>query len=199
MALAKRRGETINVQPKRFNMKKIILAVCLAFGGATLVNAQQQQTDRTQHQTPQGQTQSQDQTQSMNQDQQDQGEQITASELPDGVIDKLASQDYTGWTVGNIYKKKGEDQKEMFVVEMRQGTETKKVKFDQDGNKLDKHKAKDKYKHSDKKSESNQYRKESSDASSSDDATQGTTEQGTVDQAENTETQDQRSGVPDQN
>lgn len=190
------------------DMKKIILAVCLAFGGATLVNAQEQQTDRTQSPTQQSQTIDQDQDR----------EEISISDLPDGVTAQLESSDYSGWTVGNAYKKTGEDQNEIFIVEMRQGTETKKIKFDKDGNKLDK----DKYKHSDKadKTESTQYRDESAedatsedvtsedessdlDAPSSEDATESTTEDATieedatteedaVDQADNTQTQDQK-------
>ena len=180
------------------NMKKIILAVCLAFGGATLVNAQEQQTDRTQ-------SQSQSPTETMDQDQDRQ--QISITELPDGVTAQLESQDYTGWTVGNAYKKTDEDQNEIYIVEMRQGTETKKVKFDKDGNKLDK----DKDKHGDKaeKTEGTQYRDESAedatsedatvedesadfDASSTEDATEGTTEEDEVDQVENTQTPDQK-------
>ena len=109
-------------------MKKLLLAVCLMFGGATLVSAQE--TDPA-AQTP---TQTQDQ---------DQGQQIAISELPEAVTAKLESQDFAGWTVGNAYKKTDENNMEIYVVEMKQGTETKKVKFDKDGNKLDKDKNKD--------------------------------------------------------
>lgn len=111
-------------------MKKVMLAVCLMFGGATLVSAQQ--TDRSA-------TQSQTQTQSA-QDQDQKGEQISASELPEEVTAKLESQDYSGWTVGNAYKKSdaSTNNMEVYVVELKKGTETKKVKFDKDGNQLDK-------------------------------------------------------------
>jgi hypothetical protein len=109
-------------------MKKVMLAVCLMFGGATLVSAQQ--TDRSATQS---------QTQSM-QDQDQKGQQISASELPEEVTAKLESQDYSGWTVGNAYKKSDASMNnmEVYVVELKKGTETKKVKFDKDGNKLDK-------------------------------------------------------------
>jgi len=106
-------------------MKKILLAVCLMFGGASLVVAQDAQT------SPQTQTQT---TQDQDQDKQ----QIAISELPESVTAKLESQDFAGWTVGNAYKKMDESNQEMYIVELKQGTETKKVKFDRDGNELEK-------------------------------------------------------------
>ncbi len=110
-------------------MKKLLLAVCLMFGGATLVSAQ----------TDPSSSSSQTQTQDQDQDRQ----QISVSQLPDAVTSKLEGQDYSGWTVGNAYKKMDESNQEMYIVELRQGTETKKVKFDKDGNELDKGKDKD--------------------------------------------------------
>ena len=100
-----------------------MLAVCLMFGGATLVSAQQDQ--------PAAQSETQTQTQ-------DDKQQISVSELPESVTAKLESQDYSGWTVGNAYKKMDESNQEIYIVELKQGTETKKVKFDRDGNKIDK-------------------------------------------------------------
>jgi len=97
-------------------MKKLFLAVCLMFGGATLVSAQQQDQAATQDQDRQ---------------------QIAASELPDAVSTKLESDDYSGWTVETCYKKMDENNNEIYIVELKQGTETKKVKFDRDGNKLE--------------------------------------------------------------
>ncbi len=102
-------------------MKKLMLAVCLMFGGATLVSAQQDQPA----------TPSQAQTQ-------DDRQQISVSELPEAVTAKLESQDYSGWTVGNAYKKMDESNQEIYIVELKQGTETKKVKFDRDGNAIEK-------------------------------------------------------------
>ncbi|MDQ2656945.1 MAG: hypothetical protein M3Y60_05950 [Bacteroidota bacterium] len=110
-------------------MKKVLLAVCLMFGGATLVSAQ----------TDPSSSPSQTQT---SQDQDQDRQQISVSELPDAVTSKLEGQDYSGWTVGNAYKKMDESNQEMYIVELRQGTETKKVKFDKDGNELDKGKDK---------------------------------------------------------
>lgn len=105
-------------------MKKLMLAVCLLFGGATLVSAQ-----RTDQSTTPSQSQS-----SQDQDRQ----QISISQLPDAVTAKLESQDYSGWTIGNAYKKMDDAQGkgEIYIVELKKGTETKKVKFDKDGNEL---------------------------------------------------------------
>lgn len=93
------------------------------FGGAAVVSAQDQPTptDQTQSTTAQDQ----------------EGQQISPSELPDAVSAKLESDDFSGWTVANCYKKTDENNMEVYVVEMKQGTETKKVKFDRDGNKLE--------------------------------------------------------------
>lgn len=139
------------------------------FGGATLVSAQQDQTST--------------QTQQESQDQDRQ--QISVSELPEAVTAKLESQDYSGWTVGNAYKKMDDSNQEIYIVELRQGTETKKVKFDRDGNQLDKDKA--------HKSESSQYRDDAqSDETQSPDQSSETqsTEQST-EQADNSSTEQQ--------
>ncbi|MEX1241943.1 MAG: hypothetical protein WEB30_19640 [Cyclobacteriaceae bacterium] len=110
-------------------MRKLLLAVCLMFGGATLVSAQDQSATTDQTQT----------TPEQDQDRQE----ITASELPEAVSAKLESADFSGWTVENCYKKTGENNMAVYIVELKQGTETKKVKFDADGNKLE-HDKKDK-------------------------------------------------------
>jgi hypothetical protein len=115
-------------------MRKLLLAVCLTFGGAALVNAQA--TDQAK--TPA-------QTQDAPQDQDKDRVEITVSELPEAVTTSLESSDYSGWTVGSAYKKTDATQNnmEIYVVELKRGTETKKVKFDKDGNKLDHDKTKD--------------------------------------------------------
>jgi hypothetical protein len=158
-------------------MKKIMLAVCLMFGGATLVSAQETQS----------QTRTQSQTETSTQQDQE-GQQISVSELPDAVTAKLESQDFSGWTVGTVHKKTDDSQNEIYVVEMRQGTETKKVKFDRDGNKLEKG---DKHKD---RSESTNYndRATEQDASSEEDATQpDATEQDASDATEQDDATDQ--------
>ncbi len=67
---------------------------------------------------------------------------IAASELPAAITASLQGQDYSGWTVENAYKKE-KDGKMIYKVELKNGAETKTVKFDADGNML---KGKDKEK-----------------------------------------------------
>jgi len=105
-------------------MKKLMLAACLIFGGAMLVSAQQKEPSTSQTKEDLSR------------------HQISVSELPSAVTAKLESQDYSGWTVGNAYKKMDDNNMETYIVELKQGTKTKKVKFDKDGNKLDKDKNK---------------------------------------------------------
>lgn len=152
-------------------MKKLLVAVCLMFGGATFVSAQVDQT--TPSQTP-AQTQDQDQ------------QQISVSELPDQITAKLEGQDYAGWTVGSAHKKMDESNQEIFVVELRQGTETKKVKFDKDGNEIEK---------GDKGDNSN-YREESSPSDQSTLPEQSTTDQSATDQSAESTDQADNSSTP---
>lgn len=60
---------------------------------------------------------------------------VSASDLPAAITASLESQDYSGWTVGNAYKKE-KDGKTVYKVELMKGGETKTVKFDAEGNKL---------------------------------------------------------------
>jgi hypothetical protein len=62
-------------------------------------------------------------------------EAVAASELPAAVTAALQGQDYSGWTVGNAYKKE-KDGKTIYKVELKNGAETKTVKMDADGNML---------------------------------------------------------------
>lgn len=155
------------------------------FGGASLVVAQDQST------TP-------SQTQTTTQDQDQEKQQIAVSELPDAVSAKLESQDFSGWTVGNAYKKMDESNQEMYIVELRQGTETKKVKFDRDGNELEKgkHDKADNSNYRDAEStESTPADPSATDESAPESATDESstesteTEQSTTDQADNSSTE----------
>ncbi len=65
---------------------------------------------------------------------------IAASDLPAAITASLQGQDYSGWTVSNAFKKE-KDGKTIYKVELKNGAETKTVKFDADGNMM---KAKDK-------------------------------------------------------
>jgi hypothetical protein len=169
-------------------MKKILLAVCLTFGGASLVAVAQDVPSQTPTQTQTTQDQDQDKDK----------QQISVSELPESVTAKLESQDFSGWTVGNAYKKMDESNQEMYIVELRQGTETKKVKFDRDGNELEKgkHDKADNSNYRDAESDQSMQTEtdpSATDESSADESTldesateQSTeTEQSTTDQAEN--------------
>ncbi|HEU5148153.1 MAG TPA: hypothetical protein VFT90_15620 [Chryseosolibacter sp.] len=117
-------------------------------------------------------------------------QQISVSELPDAVTAKLESQDYSGWTVGNAYKKMDESNQEIYIVELKQGTETKKVKFDRDGNQLEKDK------HG--KSESSQYRDDAQseetqleDTQSSDQSSETQSTEQSTEQTDNSSTEQQ--------
>ena len=152
-----------------------MLAVCLMFGGATLVTAQEQPATQSETQT----TQDQDR------------QQISISELPEGVTAKLESQDYSGWTVGNAYKKTDDSQNEIYIVEMKQGTETKKVKFDKDGNLMEKHdNHKDKADNTNYRDESKTETDSEMDQTESESATDTETESETqTDEADNSDLQ----------
>jgi hypothetical protein len=116
-------------------MKKLVLSIGLLLGGVAFVNAQDTTSVQPQ---PQEQAAPQDQ----------QREQIQVSDLPDPVKRAIESQDYQGWTVSAAYKStmseadtQGDASKagqEVYVLDLRNGAETKTVKFDKDGNKLDK-------------------------------------------------------------
>ena len=114
-------------------MKKLMLAASLIFGGAAFANAQAQDQATTPAQTETTQDQDKDR------------QEVAISELPEAVKTSLESQDFAGWTVGTAYKKTdaAKDNMEIYIVELKRGTETKKVKFDKDGNKLDDDKTKD--------------------------------------------------------
>jgi hypothetical protein len=118
-------------------MKKLLFAFCLLFGAAVAVNAQDQDTT-TQEQSEQYRTDD------MNQDQDDKDrKEIAVSELPATIQTQLQSQDYTGWTVSKAYSKEKDGQM-MYAVELKQGDEIKKVKFDAQGNVIKEKDKKDK-------------------------------------------------------
>jgi hypothetical protein len=103
-------------------MKKLLFAI--AFVGAGSVAAIAQDTASVATQTPPSTEYSQDQ---------DGGQAIASSELPASIQSALQGQDYSGWTVGNATKKE-KDGATFYAVEMTKGSETKKVKFDAEGN-----------------------------------------------------------------
>jgi hypothetical protein len=109
-------------------MKKLLFAFTLILGSAMTVWAQ----DST---ATQGAGSSQS-SEAMSQDEKDVNKvSITVNELPSIVRDQLQSQDYSGWTVGNVYRKEKEG-KTFYAVEMKNADQTKMVKFDAQGNKI---------------------------------------------------------------
>ncbi len=147
-------------------MKKVMVALCLVFGGFAVVSAQDSTSTspkKTQSQYPQDASQDQER------------ERIQSTELPDGVKRSLEGQEYRGWLVNGAYKAKGisnnstsSDQssssensatesdststdvnregntnavgaqaEEVFIVELKNGAQTKTVSFDKDGKKIE--------------------------------------------------------------
>jgi hypothetical protein len=102
-------------------MKKLLFAIAFMTAGSVAVLAQDTASVATPAPAPTETTQDQD------------GQAIAASELPASIQSALQGQDYSGWTVGNAMKKE-KDGKTFYSVELSNGSETKKVKFDADGN-----------------------------------------------------------------
>jgi hypothetical protein len=133
-------------------MKKLTLAFCLLVGGIFAANAQ----DTTSVKQPYP-------TQGAQSTDQDDREKINSRDLPDAVKRSLEGTEYRGWLINSAYKMKGatagdlnQDStssqsdstavtkpeteaftSEVFVVELKNGAQTKTVRFDKDGNTLD--------------------------------------------------------------
>ncbi len=104
-------------------MKKLLFALAFMTAGSVAVLARDSASVATQTPT---------EVQSPEQD----GQTIAASELPASIQSALQGQDYSGWTVSSATKKE-KDGKTMYKVELTNGSEKKKVKFDADGNMVD--------------------------------------------------------------
>jgi len=61
---------------------------------------------------------------------QDEKVEIKAEELPAAVQESLKSEDYSGWEIETVYHVKSKDQ---YEVKLKNGTESKKVKFNKEG------------------------------------------------------------------
>lgn len=118
-----------------------MFAFCLMFGTAVAVQAQETSTQDQ----PSSQYKSQDDSKRdmKKGDKYDEKEAISTTELPSSVLEQLGSQDYSGWTVNNAYRKE-KDGQTFYAVELSQGGETKMVKFDSEGKKIKEKKKKDK-------------------------------------------------------
>lgn len=125
-------------------MKKLMLAFSLMLGGLAVYAQDTTSTDQTQTQQQYPTMQEQDR------------EKINSRDLPDAIKRSLEGQEYRGWLVSGAYKSKGlasdtsgrSDStsvsgntgaygQEVFVVELKNGAQTKTVRFDKDGKKLD--------------------------------------------------------------
>ena len=108
-----------------YTMKKLLFAFAFMTIGTMAVLAQDPAPAATPTPAPS--------TEYQNQDKDLQA--IAVTDLPANIQASLQGQDYSGWTVANAHKKE-KDGKAMYVVELKNGAETKKVKFDADGNVL---------------------------------------------------------------
>jgi uncharacterized membrane protein YkoI len=117
-------------------MKKVLFAFCFMLGTAALVNAQD--TTSTTPTQPQPQYHNQDQDKDQDKDKQA----ISPGDLPAAVTQQLQTQEYNGWTLSNAFKKE-KDGETIYIVEVKNGAEVKKIKFDAQGNKLKEKEKKD--------------------------------------------------------
>jgi len=111
-------------QLKKDFMKKLALACILSLGSVAYLQAQDStatQSDR--YQTPAQEPKSDYSAKDA----------ISATELPAPIQEKLKGTEFSGWMVSKAYKK-DKDGKAMYAVELKNGSETKKVKFDEQGN-----------------------------------------------------------------
>jgi len=132
-------------------MKKLVFAFCMLFGAVVVVNAQ----DTTSTPSPT------DPTSTTPSPSQEQGRvKIKSQDLPDAVKSSLESQEYRGWLVNSAYKMEDDSQtdpsgqnpsdttdvsgntgdtgsQEVYIVELKNGAQTKTVRFDKDGKKLE--------------------------------------------------------------
>ncbi len=111
-------------------MKKLMFASLALLGSVALVNAQEAQ--------PQGSNQATEavtpapapQDQAPAAQDQDDKTKIKSEELPEAVKKALEAQEYRGWLIDGAYHVKASDS---YEVQLKNGAETKTVKFSKDG------------------------------------------------------------------
>jgi hypothetical protein len=140
-------------------MKKVMFALCFMFGGIVAVSAQETQDTTSNQYRTETQSQSPQDAQGQNQDQD--RERIQSTELPDVVKRSLEGQEYRGWLINGAYKAKatsdqpsaddpstdvnrqdennaiGAQGEEIYIVELKNGAQTKTVRFDSEGNEIE--------------------------------------------------------------
>ncbi|MEX2233206.1 MAG: hypothetical protein WD824_13670 [Cyclobacteriaceae bacterium] len=142
-------------------MKKVMFALCFMFGGIVAVSAQETQDTTSNQYRTEAQSQYPKDAQGQGQDR----ERIQSTELPDEVKRSLEAQEYRGWLISGAFKAKGASDKssmesdststetdanrqvddnatgaqaeEVFIVELKNGAETKTVRFGKDGQKME--------------------------------------------------------------
>jgi hypothetical protein len=102
-------------------MKKLMFAFLALFASVVAVNAQENPTP----QNPSNEAVS---------PQQDEKVKIKSEELPEAVKKSLEAQEYKGWLINAAYQDK---KAETYEVELKNGAETKVVKFSKDGKKIE--------------------------------------------------------------
>jgi len=108
-------------------MKKLLVACCFMFGAVVAANAQ----DSTSTQSPATEPSSSYNTQQG--DEWGDKEVIAIGDLPSAISTQLQGSSYSGWTASKAWRKEKEG-KTWYAVELKKGSETKKVKFDAQGN-----------------------------------------------------------------
>jgi hypothetical protein len=114
-------------------MKKLMFASLALLGSVALANAQeatppQESTQATEAPAPAPAPEAV--TPAPAAADQDDKTKIKSEELPEGVKKSLEAQEYRGWLIDAAYHVKSTDS---YEVELKNGAETKTVKFDKDG------------------------------------------------------------------
>jgi len=99
-------------------MKKVMFAFAAMLGSVAFVNAQDASTSAVAPATTEQAPQQEEKTK------------IKSEELPAPVKKALEMQDYRGWLIDAAYKVNASEQ---YEVHLKNGAETKIVKFDKDG------------------------------------------------------------------
>jgi hypothetical protein len=117
-------------------MKKLIFsAFTLIMLSAVTVNAQVAPQDRP--------ATTQDQDRPAADSPQEMRTEVQMSELPEAVSSKLQEEEYEEWTPTASYIVRDENEQEVYHVDLQKEDEMKTVKFDSQGNKIDKDKDED--------------------------------------------------------
>jgi hypothetical protein len=107
-------------------MKKVLLAMAIVAGSIVAASAQENAQDST--------AASSEAVSSESAMESEDKVSIKADELPEAVKQTLQDQEYKGWLINAAYHDKKEEQ---YEVELKNGAETQKVKFSQEGQRLD--------------------------------------------------------------